>query len=504
MIRELKSGAASYVDKVSYTYDALGQLKTEINVDLGQKIIYTYDSGGNITSKSIYAYTNGTVGALQNTVNYTYDGVWKDKLTNYDGDSITYDQIGNPLTYRNGMSFTWNGRQMATANLNGTAVTYKYDADGLRNYKKVGNTVHEYEYVGGQLVYEKRGDLKFYYRYNAMGELASIKRINSSGTEYTVYVVTNTRGDVEELWLASGTMVARYVYDTWGNTIGILDDEGNQITDTSSIAVQNPLRYRSYYYDAESGLYYLQSRYYDPVVGRFISADGQMAGVGDSVQGYNLYAYCFNDPVNASDSEGEWPSWAKKAVAAFGVVAAVAVVAAVTVATAGTGTAAALIAVGAAKGAAIGMASGAAIGAATGAVSHRVSTGSWSGAGTAALNGMGDGALLGAVTGAITGAAGSAVKVSQAAKAWDSGTFKSGYQSMKYHYNKHVVSEGLTKGNNVLKYTQDAVSFANRNSSVLKYTYNYNYGNASWNLTYSTGQGGMFTSAGKILTFWYR
>ena len=108
------------------------------------------------------------------------------------------------------------------------------------------------------------------------------------------------------------------------------------------------------------------------------------------------------------------------------------------------------------------------------------------------------------VTGAITGAASSAVKVSQAAKAWDSGTFKSGYQSMKYHYNKHVVSEGLTKGNNVLKYTQDAVSFANRNSSVLKYTYNYNYGNASWNLTYSTGQGGMFTSAGKILTFWYR
>jgi len=74
--------------------------------------------------------------------------------------------------------------------------------------------------------------------------------------------------------------------------------------------------------------------------------------------------------------------------------------------------------------------------------------------GTVALNGMGDGALSGAVTGAITGAAGSAVKVSQAAKAWNSSTFKSGYQTMKYHYNKHVVSEGLTKGNNVLEYTQ--------------------------------------------------
>ena len=117
---------------------------------------------------------------------------------------------------------------------------------------------------------------------------------------------------------------------------------------------------------------------------------------------------------------------------------------------------------------------------------------------------MADGALSGAISGAISGASGSAAKVGQAAKAWDSGTFKSGYQSMKYHYKKHVVSEGFTKGNNVLKYTQDALSFADQNSSTLKYTYNYNYGNASWNSTYSTGQGGMFTSSGKILTFWYR
>lgn len=308
-IRELKSGASSYVDKVSYTYDALGQLKTEINVDLGQKIIYTYDSGGNITSKSIYAYTNGTVGALQNTVNYTYDGVWKDKLTNYNGTAITYDAIGNPLTYRDGMSFTWNGRQMATANLNGTAVTYKYDADGLRNYKKVGNTVHEYEYVGGQLVYEKRGDLKFYYRYNAMGELASIKRINSSGTEYTVYVVTNTRGDVEELWLASGTRVARYVYDTWGNILHIYDANGNDVkNDTTHIGVQNPFRYRSYYYDAESGLYYLQSRYYDPVTCRFVNADGYIS-TGNGLLGCNMYIYCNNNPVMFLDCTGYMAAW---------------------------------------------------------------------------------------------------------------------------------------------------------------------------------------------------
>ncbi len=302
-VTEKKNATAEYTDKVSYEYDDLGQLTRENNVDLNQTIVYTYDNGGNIKSKKIYAYTTGTLGAVQETINYTYDSPWKDKLTNYNGTTITYDEIGNPEDYRDNMSFTWNGRQMATANLNGTAVTYKYDADGLRSYKKVGNTVHEYEYVGGQLVYEKRGDLKFYYRYNAMGELASIKRVNSSGTEYTVYVVTNTRGDVEELWLASGTRVARYVYDTWGNTIGILDDEGDPITDTSSIAVQNPFRYRSYYYDAESGLYYLQSRYYDPVTCRFLNADALLNT--ENVLGFNLFVYCINNPVIYVDYTGE-------------------------------------------------------------------------------------------------------------------------------------------------------------------------------------------------------
>ena len=323
-------------------------------------------------------------------------------------------------------------------------------------------------------------------------------RLDENGTQTWYAYETNVQGDVTGIRTTDGTQVVSYTYDAWGRcTVS-----GSQ----PALGALNPLRYRGYYYDAETELYYVTSRYYDPDTGRFINADIPETLTADfeNMTQYNLFAYCFNNPVNMSDETGTWPSWAKKVVVAVAVVAVVAAVAAVTVATAGAGTAAAVIAVGAAKGAAIGMASGAAIGAATGAVSHRVSTGSWSGAGTAALNGMGDGALSGAVTGAITGAAGSAVKVSQAAKAWDGGTFKSGYQSMKYHYNKHVVSEGLTKGNNVLEYTRDAVSFANRNSSVLKYTYNYNYGNASWNLTYSTGPGGMFTSTGKILTFWYR
>ena len=204
------------------------------------------------------------------------------------------------------------------------------------------------------------------------------------------------------------------------------------------------------------------------------------------------------------DPTGQWPSWAKKLVAAVAVVTVVATVAVITVATAGAGTAAAVIAVGAAKGAVIGMATGAAIGAGSGALNHRISTGSWGGAGIATLNGMSDGALSGAIIGTVTGAAGSAIKVRQAAKAFDNGTFKTGYKSMKYHYNQHVVKEGLNKSTNILQYADDAINFSNRNASMLKYTYNYKYGNVSWNFKYSPGQGGMYTSTGKVLTFWYR
>ena len=139
----------------------------------------------------------------------------------------------------------------------------------------------------------------------------------------------------------------------------------------------------------------MSSRYYDSKVGRWINADNQIAGVGGEVLGYNMFAYCMNNPVNMSDPSGNWPKWATKLVVAVAVVAVVAVVAAVTVATAGAGTAIAAVAVGAAKGAAVGFAVGAASGAAIG----YATTGTLEGT----LNGMADGALSGSISGAITG-----------------------------------------------------------------------------------------------------
>ena len=324
-IKEIKIDG---VLKHSYVYDELGQLERENNVDTNETIKYTYDNGGNIDKKEYYTYTTGSLSTPTKTVDYSYDSTWRDKLTSYNGQNIFYDSIGNPVTYRDGMSFTWQGRQMTAATLSDeTEITYTYDADGLRTTKQVGSTLYEYEYVGGQLVYEKRGDIRFYYRYDALGQLASIKRINAAGTTYTVYAVTNSRGDVEELRHLNGSLIARYKYDAWGNTLSIVDADGNEITSSTALPVQNPFRYRGYYYDSESGLYYLQSRYYDPVTCRFVSADSQISGVGGEILGYNLYAYCQNDPINMGDESGQWPlsNLAKVFIGAVATAAAVAI-----------------------------------------------------------------------------------------------------------------------------------------------------------------------------------
>ena len=219
--------------------------------------------------------------------------------------------------------------------------------------------------------------------------------VTYDGAEY--FYLKNAQGDVTGLVNSSGTQVVAYTYDAWGNpltTTGTMAD---------TLGNLNPFRYRGYVYDAETGLYYLGSRYYNPQWGRFVNADNQIAGIGSNPGGYNVFAYCANNPTNMSDPEGNWPKWATKLATAIAIVAAVAVVAAITVATAGAGTAIAAVAVGAAKGSAIGLAVGAATGAAGGAIKHRITTGSWKGSGGAILNGMANGALSGAVSGAITG-----------------------------------------------------------------------------------------------------
>ncbi len=143
------------------------------------------------------------------------------------------------------------------------------------------------------------------------------------------------RGDVEDLYWGSGNLACHYTYDTWGNVISVTDINGKEITNANHIGLMNPIRYRGYYYDSEIGMYYLQSRYYNPQVGRFINADGYVKTPTDSLFSTNMFAFCENNPVNKSDLTGDFavPAAVLGGIALWKIGVAVATAAAVLVAT---------------------------------------------------------------------------------------------------------------------------------------------------------------------------
>ena len=225
-------------------------------------------------------------------------------MTSYNGQSITYDEIGNPLTYRDGMTMTWMGRQLTTLTQNGKQNTYKYDVDGLRLEKTAGGVTTQYQYVNGQLLGEKRSNgVVLRYTYDALGVLSGIQYKNAAGVTTNYIVRCTLSGDVDQIYDTKGNLLARYIYDIWGSTLSVIDSNGKAITDPLHIANINPIRYRGYYYDAETGLYYLQSRYYDTVTKRYINPDGYVF-TGQDMQSGNMFAYCGNQPVNRFDNTG--------------------------------------------------------------------------------------------------------------------------------------------------------------------------------------------------------
>ena len=130
------------------------------------------------------------------------------------------------------------------------------------------------------------------FTYDASGRPLSV---TLNGTTY--YYVTNLQGDVTAILNSSGTAVVTYTYDAWGNPLATTGDLA------TTLGTLNPLRYRGYVYDTETELYYLQSRYYDSEVGRFINAD-VYASTGQGLLGNNMFAYCLNNPVFRIDIGG--------------------------------------------------------------------------------------------------------------------------------------------------------------------------------------------------------
>ena len=292
------NGNITKAGDVTYAYDEAGQL-TRVNDPRYGTTVYTYDVGGNIKYVKTYDYTTGELGTCNHTVPYTYgNSTWKDLLTAYNGQTITYDGAGNPLSYRDGMSFTWEmGRQLASLSTGNKTYAYQYNADGLRIQTSDGTTNTRYTWVDGRLTSQTDGTETLYFRYDENGNPLAVLY---NGTEY--YYVTNLQGDIIALLDGQGNCVVEYTYDAWGK---LLSKTGSMAT---SLGSDNPLRYRGYYYDQETGFYYLQSRYYDPATGRFINADDvEYLGASEQILSLNLFAYCENNSVNYSDPFGYAP-----------------------------------------------------------------------------------------------------------------------------------------------------------------------------------------------------
>ena len=226
-----------------------------------------------------YAYTTGTPGSVTRTVNIAYGNAWKDQMTSFDGQAITYDACGNMLT-RGTKSYTWaQGKQLASVS-NGHTIQYQYDHNGMRIRKTVDGVVTDFRLAGSRILSRKEGSTVTYFSYDSAGQLIGM----SAGSNRYFYV-RNAQNDIIALIDENGTEVVRYEYDAWGNPISTTG------TLASTIGKRNPFRYRGYYWDEETGMYYLESRYYDPEIRRFISEDSVML---TSLAGTNLYMYCGN------------------------------------------------------------------------------------------------------------------------------------------------------------------------------------------------------------------
>jgi len=312
-----------------YTYDAQGQLATEKNGS-GTTFGYTYDTAGNIRSitkdgavTKSFGYTNPSWPDLLTSV--TANGTTKDIL--YEGQTRTSDvpSSGNPITYYNGKdyTFTWTkGRQLASATVDGKQVSYTYDMSGVRTSKTVNGTTYNYTTLSGKVMRQTWGSKSLEFVYDDGNQPFAMIYKHGQTTELYYYVL-NAQGDVIALLNADGTLAASYNYGAWGN-YSVHGADGKKTTDATFIGHINPLRYRGYYYDRETRLYYLQSRYYDFANCRFINADTFATTDANGFLSANMFAYCENNPIMRVDHNGEsWEDAAKigLVVAAVGLAA---------------------------------------------------------------------------------------------------------------------------------------------------------------------------------------
>lgn len=273
---------------IRYQYDALNRLVREDNKVMNKTVLFVYDNNGNILKQRKFIFT------LKNAIDieeldsedkaYMYDG---DKLLAFNGEECAYNETTNVQTKYRGKSLGWTNRRVSSYN----GVQFSYDGQGRRISKDDISYIYDSQ---GRLL-KQSNDLEFFYDHSG------VSSVKHDGKTY--FYRKDILGNVIALLDTSGAVVVKYTYDAWGNNV-VSDTSGALISDENHIGNLNPFRYRGYYYDADTKLYYLKTRYYDPEAGRFVSQDSIEYLNSDTINGLNLYAYCVNNPVMNVDPNG--------------------------------------------------------------------------------------------------------------------------------------------------------------------------------------------------------
>lgn len=284
--------------KIRYYYDALNQLVREDNQNRNKTICYTYDVGGNMVRRDEYSYTENPVITEAPWKSDTFEyqtGGWRDQLRFYNGQAITYDAMGNPLQYL-GMQMEWEkGHQLRHITGAGLDMYCMYNDSGKRIRKTVNGVTTDFYLDGSAILMQTSSDgSRIDFFYDDKGNVFAMKYQNEM-----YFYRKNLFGDILGILDSHGTELVKYEYNSWGKLLNLTDYSSN------GLGRKNPFRFKGYYYDEELGMYYLNSRYYDPEVGRFISPDTtDILEVQDDLYDKNLYAYCDNNSVMRIDSSG--------------------------------------------------------------------------------------------------------------------------------------------------------------------------------------------------------
>ena len=281
-----------------FSYDNKGQLVSEINYDLGYRYSYNYDNNGNITSVIRYDLSDNVI----STDTYSYHSSYKDLLVSFNNQTITYDANYNPLTIGSDALSWERGRLLNSLTIDNVQTSFSYDYLGFRTSKTTENKTHKYLYDDNHRLIEEEiyNNNTLEYAITYIYGLTGI--IGFKIEDVLFRFEKNILNDVVAIY-EEDEQIAKYVYDAYGNHI-VLDSNDEEEDDPDFIGNINPIRYRSYYYDRETDLYYCQSRYYNPTFRRWLNMDMVSYQDTGDIIGVNLFCYCKNNPIMYSDETG--------------------------------------------------------------------------------------------------------------------------------------------------------------------------------------------------------